>query len=404
MTKGALRGALCLFAMQIPLRMLVGYCLGIVLLRAVESGSLEVPLLLANLLLMAALAPVVLDLVKTEMLSGAVLRDANPVRVRAKTLSIVAGLLLLLVYSSVLARFFGEPFASFSPVCFLLFPLLLVAVPVYVRWQDCRMAEPEDDYARFGAFLCGRCRWGSGGFKTFLLSWCVKIFFVPVMYGGLMTVLADVLTFNWHWSPLTIVEGLFLFGLGFDLLIATSGYLFASALFRNQILAVDDNWVSWCACLICYPPLLTVFRAIREQSDAVLWFHWLQPTEWLYWVWGGFIILTWMIYWLSTASFGLRFSNLTWRGLIDLGPYRYSKHPSYISKNIYWWMHTVPLVGVVDGVDMARNILGLSFVSLVYYLRAKSEEQFLMRYPEYVEYADRIARKGLLARVRSCWR
>lgn len=391
--------------MQLSLLMLVGYCLGIVLLRRVNGDSLESSLLLANLLLIGALVPALFHLRQgaSEMRS-VVLRDADPTRVRFKSLAIIAGLLLLLIYSLVCAQYFGEPFASFSPICFLLFPLLAIATPVYVVWRDRRMDNPEDDYAHFGAFLCGRYRWDYRAFKTFLLSWCVKILFIPVMYGGLMSVLGEVLTFSWRWNPLTIVEGLFLFGLGFDLLIATSGYLLASSVFRNQILAVDDNWVSWCACLICYPPLLAIFRAIREQSDTLLWFHWLQPTELLYWLWGGLIVLTWMVYWLTTASFGLRFSNLTWRGLVDIGPYRYSKHPSYISKNIYWWLHTVPFFGVADWVDLARNLLGLSFVSLVYYLRAKSEEQFLVRFPEYVEYADRIARHGLLARIRSFWR
>ncbi len=385
--------------------MLIGYCIGIVLLRLVNGDSLEGSLLLANLLLIVSLLPAMLYLRRAESESRpVVLRDADSARVRFKSLAIIVGLLLLLIYSFVCAQYFGEPFASFSPICFLLFPLLAIVTPAYVAWRDRRMDDPEDDCAHFGAFLCGRYRWDYRAFKTFLLSWCVKILFIPVMYGGLMSVLGEVLTFSWRWNPLTIVEGLFLFGLGFDLLIATSGYLLASSVFRNQILAVDDNWISWCACLICYPPLLAIFRAIREQSDTLLWFHWLQPTEWLYWLWGGLIVLTWMVYWLTTASFGLRFSNLTWRGLVDIGPYRYSKHPSYISKNLYWWLHTVPFFGAADWVDLARNILGLSFVSLVYYLRAKSEEQFLMRYPEYVEYAERIARHGFLARIRSCWR
>lgn len=103
-------------------------------------------------------------------------------------------------------------------------------------------------------------------------------------------------------------------------------------------------------------------------------------------------------------SFGLRFSNLSWRGLVDSGPYRYTKHPAYISKNLYWWLHTVPFVGVSSSLDLWRNILGLSFVSLVYYLRAKTEERHLMAFPEYAAYAARIEQDGLLARCVRCLR
>ena len=34
--------------------------------------------------------------------------------------------------------------------------------------------------------------------------------------------------------------------------------------------------------------------------------------------------------------FSFRFSNLTHRGIITSGPYRFTKHPSYVSKNIAW--------------------------------------------------------------------
>lgn len=104
-----------------------------------------------------------------------------------------------------------------------------------------------------------------------------------------------------------------------------------------------------------------------------------------------------MLYWLSTASFGIRFSNLTYRGLIDHGPYRYTKHPAYWSKNIYWWLHAVPFVGITSAGDFARSFLGLGFVSLIYYLRAKTEERHLRKFPEYRAYCDWIDTNGLWA-------
>lgn len=385
--------------MLLSLRMLLGYCLGIVFLRQFDGALPYSSHIAANLVLIAALVPALLHLSKVGDFREK-LHDCDPVRGRRKSLVIISGLVLLLVYAFACSILIGEPFSSFLEIYLFLFPVLVVVTPFYVNWRDSRQENPEDDYARFGAVLSGGHHWCFKECKPFILAWCVKIFFIPVMYGGLITALEQLLTYTWQANALSIIEGLFLFGLGFDLVIATAGYLLTTSLFRNSILAVDDNWISWCACLICYPPLLTVFRAVREQADTLLWFDWLQPTDWVYWVWGGLIVATWLIYWLSTASFGLQFSNLTWRGLIDVGPYRYSKHPAYISKNVYWWLHTVPFFGFVDWIDLARNILGLVFVGLVYYLRAKCEERFLMRFPEYVQYAEYVARYGLIARIK----
>ena len=79
------------------------------------------------------------------------------------------------------------------------------------------------------------------------------------------------------------------------------------------------------------------------------------------------------------------------------GPYRFSKHPSYIAKNIYWWLHTNPLVCVSTLGELGRNLVGLAFVSAIYYMRAKTEERHLLRYPEYSAYSRWIEEHGLIA-------
>lgn len=75
-----------------------------------------------------------------------------------------------------------------------------------------------------------------------------------------------------------------------------------------------------------------------------------------------------------------------------------------VFKNLYWWLHTVPFVGVADARDLMRNLAGLAFVSTVYYLRAKTEARHLMAFPEYAAYAARIGQTGLAARCRRLWR
>jgi len=84
------------------------------------------------------------------------------------------------------------------------------------------------------------------------------------------------------------------------------------------------------------------------------------------------------IYAWATVIFGLRFSNLTYRGIITNGPYRFTRHPAYLSKNLFWWCATMPFLVTSNSLaDAVRNTALLAMVSAVYYWRAKTEERHL---------------------------
>jgi len=104
-----------------------------------------------------------------------------------------------------------------------------------------------------------------------------------------------------------------------------------------------------------------------------------------------------LLYWFSHAHFGFKFSNLTWRGLVDEGLYRYFKHPAYLFKNIYWWLYTIPFFGVV-GYDLFTNISVLILINLIYYFRAKTEENHLRKFKEYREYKKKLKNTGFFSR------
>ena len=330
--------------------------------------------------------------------AGAALSSSEQLRLKSLATRIL--LVTMLIYPALL-----NLLLSISEINIFVFdylvalPAILLLVPRYVRFAETRMPQPDDAYVRLGEVLTGKRPWVLSEHRQFLLMWAVKIFFTPIMYSALILSAEQLLLSGWPVNPLAMIAWLFFFGLAFDLMIATGGYLFATRLLDNEVRSTDPTWLGWIACIICYPPFLTIFQSIRAQTDDILWHHWLSPDDLLYWIWAAIITLTWLLYWLSTVAFGLRFSNLSWRGLIDCGPYRYTKHPAYLAKNLYWWLHTVPLVGVADNDDLIRNLLGLGFVSLVYYLRAKTEERHLMAFPEYAEYATRIERDGLFARM-----
>ena len=122
----------------------------------------------------------------------------------------------------------------------------------------------------------------------------------------------------------------------------------------------------------------------------------------LYGVWGTLILLCLCVYVYATAQFGCRFSNLTYRGTITSGPYRWTKHPAYVFKNLSWWLMAIPFIPGDGSLFTAiQNCLLLGGVSGIYFLRAKTEERHLSRYPEYVSYAKWIESNGIFRWVPS---
>jgi protein-S-isoprenylcysteine O-methyltransferase Ste14 len=102
----------------------------------------------------------------------------------------------------------------------------------------------------------------------------------------------------------------------------------------------------------------------------------------------------------ATFAFGIRFSNLTYRGVLTGGPYRFTRHPAYLSKNAFWWLASLPFL-VTNGsmVDAVRNTFFLGCVSAIYYWRARTEEKHLLSEdPKYREYYDWMAQNALITR------
>jgi protein-S-isoprenylcysteine O-methyltransferase Ste14 len=104
------------------------------------------------------------------------------------------------------------------------------------------------------------------------------------------------------------------------------------------------------------------------------------------------------VYASATVAFGLRFSNLTHRGILTHGPYAWSRHPAYLSKNLFWWISTVPILSTGSMVDAARATILLGVVSGIYYWRAKTEERHLSADPAYRAYDAWMARHGAVPR------
>lgn len=303
----------------------------------------------------------------------------------------------------------GHGLAGFWAVFISLWPFALTALAWFVlrptpgaphgvelagRWWAYRMAAPDSPKT-----LQDRpFPW------TVLRDQLVKAFFLPLMISFAHDWATQISTDSIlelirqiGWIP-TILMFLYLV----DTAFATIGYLSTSQRLDAHIRSSNPYLIGWSAALICYPPFFNWLKqAGLNYRDIYQWGLWLSGNEIAIYAWGSGIVLLTAIYALSTVVFGIRFSNLTHRGILTHGPYRWTKHPAYLSKNISWWMISIPFIphaGAKVAVLQCSVLLGINGI---YWLRAKTEERHLMQDSAYREYAAWIDQHGLFARV---WR
>lgn len=324
------------------------------------------------------------------------LNNTNIDRIKSKIIILILQVVLIYTYAFIITNIGLANYSMLVDDLFLGFPIITISIVGYVYFVDRRLLDPEDEYANIGRMLSKKSAIDKKIVKSFALKTLVKIVFIPYMYSVFLINLTILLNTPWQFNPNAISLLLFNFGISIDVLIGIFGYLFSSAIINNQVIDTDSNFLGWLFALLCYPPLLWIMRQANEQQDSLVWYQIIPQDTILYWILFTVINITWIVHWLATFEFGMTFSNLSYRRLIYQGAYRYTKHPAYISKNLYWWLYTLPFMGVVAlSPEWWKNILGLTFVSLIYYGRAKSEERHLMKFPEYRQYSEEINKRGI---------
>lgn len=284
-------------------------------------------------------------------------------------------------------------------------PTLLLSLP-YVMWIDRRLADPRDACWHFGQLIVGRFHLADGEMvREHLRCWAIKAFFlafmlsiVPPNWEIVIAPAAEEIAAN----PVRLSNWLIAAMFMVDVTFATVGYVLTMKPLDAHIRSANPYAAGWMAALICYPPFILM------NSGGPLDYH--QGTaDWVYWLDGyplamtllGFIlVLLTAIYAWATVAFGLRFSNLTHRGILTHGPYAWTKHPAYVSKNLFWWLATMPFLAASGSLtDMVRNTVLLALVGAVYYWRARTEEKHLSQDPVYRDYADWMERNAPIPRL-----
>ena len=269
--------------------------------------------------------------------------------------------------------------------------LLLLSVP-YFCIMDRIDPEEEDVLCRIGRAIVTRRKTVTRfELANHARAWAVKAFWLSLMQPAMVDKFELLVYYpvsrlegnpmEWYLVATTICFGL-------DLCYASAGYVLNFKLFNTHTRTAELTLSGWLAAISCYWPFWGILLSpyFFKYARAVEWESLFDNGSVMWWIWAGAIILLELIYALATIAAGIRFSNLTYRGLWNTGPYRWTKHPAYVFKGLSWWLISVPFI-VNDGADAIRCTLLLLGVNLIYFARAKTEERHLSNYPEYVEYA-----------------
>jgi protein-S-isoprenylcysteine O-methyltransferase Ste14 len=327
-------------------------------------------------------------------------------RIVRKLIGFAATLGALAAAYAVLPEYAGSFYDPVRQAAWICLPFLLLSAPFYIAFVDRRQREPEDAYAQLGGLLTAQ---GIPSDWTALAQhargWLVKGFFLPLMFVYLTGDLAVL----WRTGPSSLGtfsafyefanNALFII----DLLFACVGYLFTLRLLDTHIRSAEPTMTGWVVCLVCYQPFWSLVERqyISYEQDGLYWGGPTASYPLIHALWGSAILACLCVYSFSTVVFGLRFSNLTHRGIITTGPYRWTKHPAYISKCVTFWLISIPFLSNQGWRAALTQSLLLLGSNAIYLARAITEERHLARDPVYRAYQAYIREHGIFARLRT---
>ena len=281
--------------------------------------------------------------------------------------------------------------------------MFLLSIP-YVLWIDRRLVNPKDGAWQLGAWLMGAKEpIDTPAIWNHLRSWAVKGFFLAFMLSIVPPGFAQFVSWDVRHlfdDPVLVANYCITFMFVIDVAFATAGYILTFRPLDSHIRTANPYAAGWTAALICYPPFVLM------GDGGVLDYHpgtaegsyWFAGHPWVLAALGIVLVALTAIYAWATIAFGLRFSNLTHRGILTHGPYAWSRHPAYLSKNSFWWLSTLPFLATTTWLEGLRNAALMAVVSGIYYWRAKTEERHLGLDPVYQEYSAWMERNAPVPR------
>ena len=209
--------------------------------------------------------------------------------------------------------------------------------------------------------------------KNLWLFTIVKGFYLPLMINYLITNLKNVNTSLNYSNILNILFTI-------DTAFFTFGYLIQHKRLGNTVKSVEQTMFGWLITLACYPPFNSVtgsllgWYSVDNFSFNIPGFDNFARVA---------VLLMIGLYTWASVSLGFKCSNLTNRGVVTRGAYRWIRHPAYTGKVIAWWIMALPRFSL-------PMVISMSAWSLVYFFRAITEERHLSNDPDYRRYMKKV--------------
>lgn len=285
----------------------------------------------------------------------------------------------------------------------MLAPFFAPIVLIYFYEIDRRMKNPHDGYLEFGNWVLRRNRTPDWNLlKSFAVGWAIKGFFLPVMFAYLsynMPTLGERLP-EIFLGPIPAVAYLAKVLVVVELTVVVVGYTMTLRLFDAHIRSPNMFLGAWVVTMICYEPFNRVTSGrIYDFRNELNWVDVAGNYSVLMWPWMALILVAFFVWTWATAIFGLRWSNLTHRGIITNGPYKYCKHPDYVAKSCFFWLTVAPFLTAASTWQGVTATVALVVVNGVYFGRARMEEKHLSEDPDYVAYALEMNRHSVFAPI-----
>ncbi|MEO5359852.1 MAG: isoprenylcysteine carboxylmethyltransferase family protein [Nitrospirota bacterium] len=258
---------------------------------------------------------------------------------------------------------------------------LVVTFP-YLYYYDNNKAIDQDKYVSLlrsicsvpGIFINKTVYWNKYS-KLGMLTYMIKLFYIPYLTSWVInnTIHQNNLTMRFHWGYAAINEYLTALFIYIDTVVFSFGYIIESKMLKNEIKSAEPTAIGWIVCLWCYPPFNQLSFKIFDYGIIDMTYP-----RWVVNIIIGLITILWGIFAWASITLGAKSSNLTNRGIVKHGPYKYVRHPAYTAKIIVWFLQGIFLSQYSFGI-----LLGFT---LIYVLRAITEERHLSLDENYLDY------------------
>lgn len=285
----------------------------------------------------------------------------------------------------VMRNFNGQNYSYFFKYFMDMYVIACLALlfPYFFYW-DKEIPAHEDKYVSLmaslfslGSIVLLKKPYWSQTSKLGLQTVCVKLFFVPLLVSWVINNTLHQMNLSrvLLWDLAAINAYLVALLIYIDTAVFCFGYLFEFGFLQNRIKSVEPTLLGWAVCLWCYPPFNEFsFRFFDHQLIDVTRTY----PSWVVAAATCAITLLWGVFAWASVALGWKASNLTNRGIVSTGPYRFVRHPAYTAKLLIFYLQ-----GVFLGSYYVGLLLGFT---LIYVLRAWTEERHLSADRDYLEY------------------